>query len=73
MHHPGQTAFHTISHQEFPVRSEEYYLNACALGRLRVEGTDGVDQPLKTNHRIRHLVHRHEPPTLAQDPEALIA
>ncbi len=51
------------------MRDREYYQLAYTLGRLRVDGGLGLDTPLKTSNCIRHLIHRHEPPVLAQPPE----
>ena len=50
--------------QEFPARSREYYEKAFGEGRLRVEGVANVtaETGLHAGARMRHLVHRHEPP-----------
>eukprot|EP00890_Picochlorum_soloecismus_P003477 jgi/Picsp_1/412/NSC_00410-R1_pseudouridine synthase len=53
-----------IFSKEFPARSREYYENAFGEGRLRVEGPIVVtaETGLHAGARMRHLVHRHEPP-----------
>ena len=49
--------------QEFPLLTRRYLEQAFAQGRLRVEGpTMPVDAPLRAGRRMRHLIHRHEPP-----------
>lgn len=55
--------------QEFHGRSREYYENAFRAGKLRVEGPKKkkapeihMDTPLLEGIRMRHLIHRHEPP-----------
>lgn len=56
--------------QEFPARPRAYYEEAYRDGRLRVEGVEnalqGVEasKPLRQSQRMRHLIHRHEPPVL---------
>ncbi len=53
---------------EFSSRSRAYYEEAFRDGRLRIEGatkrkiTYDASTPLGEGVRIRHLVHRHEPP-----------
>ncbi|KAK9829153.1 hypothetical protein WJX72_004212 [[Myrmecia] bisecta] len=60
----GQTVLDVFT-QEFPARPRSYYEAALADGRLRVEGYDGPPiAPLKNGQRIRHFIHRHEPPVL---------
>lgn len=53
--------------QEFPALSREYYTRALSLGILRVEGKASVshDTLLTPGNRMRHLIHRHEPPVPA--------
>ena len=54
--------------KEFSSRNREYYEQAFRDGRLRIEGpvrkkvTYDFTTPLSEGVRIRHLVHRHEPP-----------
>lgn len=53
--------------QEFASRPRSYYKEAFADGRLRIEGGKGTataDTPLHGSHRMRHFIHRHEPPVL---------
>lgn len=53
--------------QEFASRPRSYYEEAFEDGRLRIEGGQTpaqADTPLKDNHRMRHFIHRHEPPVL---------
>lgn len=53
--------------QEFASRPRSYYEEAFEDGRLRIEGgkdTATAGTPLNDNHRMRHFVHRHEPPVL---------
>jgi len=68
--------------EEFPMRPLEYYRRAHALGRLRVEengraavtgsNVENVDGPiLRGGNRVRHFIHRHEPPVLADEVEVL--
>ncbi len=62
---PGIRFHHLL--QEFPLRSREYYQQAFADGRLRVEATRrtiAADTPLYAGERMRHFIHRHEPPVL---------
>ena len=53
---------------EFAARNREYYEQAFRDGRLRIEGpakkkvTYEITTPLSEGVRIRHMVHRHEPP-----------
>lgn len=56
--------FCSMEMQEFPARSREYYEKAFGEGRLRVEGVVRVtaETGLHAGARMRHLVHRHEPP-----------
>lgn len=58
------TVFKSMEIQEFPARSREYYEQAFGEGRLRVEGPPMVtaETGLNAGARMRHLVHRHEPP-----------
>jgi hypothetical protein len=57
--------------QEFPLRPRSYYEKAFADGRLRVEGgSSSPDTPLRQGQCMRHLIHRHEPPTLDADVKA---
>jgi len=62
---------------EFKGRSREYYTQAIAQGRLRVEDTSmsckatkktaacaAAADALRDGQRVRHFVHRHEPPVL---------
>ena len=53
--------------QEFASRPRSYYKEAFADGRLRIEGGKGTataETPLHGSHRMRHFIHRHEPPVL---------
>ena len=53
--------------QEFASRPRSYYEQAFEDGRLRIEGGKKpaqADTPLNDNHRMRHFIHRHEPPVL---------
>ena len=53
--------------QEFASRPRSYYQEAFEDGRLRIEGGKGTataDTLLNGNHRMRHFIHRHEPPVL---------
>lgn len=65
--------------------SEDYYTQAVATGRLRVEGKVpgggrgsggggggggwAASKPLRAGMCIRHFIHRHEPPVLQGDVE----
>ncbi|KAL4430127.1 hypothetical protein ABPG77_004909 [Micractinium sp. CCAP 211/92] len=61
----GQNIIDIFS-REFPARDRQYYLQALADGRLRVEGCQvTADTPLKDGQRMRHFIHRHEPPVPA--------
>ena len=61
-------AFSLCKHlQEFASRPRSYYEEAFEDGRLRIEGGKTparADTPLNDNHRMRHFIHRHEPPVL---------
>ncbi|GAB4816797.1 hypothetical protein N2152v2_003843 [Parachlorella kessleri] len=55
-----------IMSREFPARDRQYYLAALADGRLRVEGREATaETALSQGMRIRHFIHRHEPPVPA--------
>lgn len=72
--------------REFPMRPIEYYREAHRSGRLRLEengrasvsataatsGETHEDGPiLVAGQRVRHFIHRHEPPVLADDVRVL--
>ncbi|KAL4434182.1 hypothetical protein ABPG75_000623 [Micractinium tetrahymenae] len=60
----GQNVIDIFS--RFPARDRQYYLQALADGRLRVEGCQvTAETPLKDGQRMRHFIHRHEPPVPA--------
>ncbi|KAL3150410.1 hypothetical protein ABBQ32_000248 [Trebouxia sp. C0010 RCD-2024] len=62
----GMTIIDVFS-EEFASRPRSYYEQAFEDGRLRIEGGKTpaqADTPLKDNHRMRHFIHRHEPPVL---------
>jgi len=53
---------------EFVAYSKEYYKKAIESGRITVNGTTvSTDYKLKDGDKIKHSVHRHEPPVSA-DP-----
>lgn len=60
---------------EFPSHDRDYYERAMAEGRLKVEDTrknrSWKGGPLEDGQLIRHYIHRHEPPALAQLPEVV--
>ncbi|KAI7841510.1 hypothetical protein COHA_004902 [Chlorella ohadii] len=61
----GQNIIDIFS-REFPARDRSYYLQALADGRLRVEGCEvTAETPLRDGQRMRHFIHRHEPPVPA--------
>lgn len=71
--------------REFPMRPIEYYREAYRSGRLRLEengraaaSSDGQNREthedgpiLVGGQRVRHFIHRHEPPTIAEDVRVL--
>ncbi|KDD73813.1 hypothetical protein H632_c1818p1 [Helicosporidium sp. ATCC 50920] len=59
--------------REFPGRPPAYYTWAIAHGKLHIEGELLSDPQarIRAGQRLRHLVHRHEPPVLACDPAVL--
>ncbi|KAL0029889.1 hypothetical protein WJX77_006132 [Trebouxia sp. C0004] len=62
----GKTIIDVFS-EEFASRPRSYYQEAFEDGRLRIEGGKGTataDTLLNGNHRMRHFIHRHEPPVL---------
>lgn len=60
----GKTLLELFLH-EFPGRDAAYYTKAIEEGRLRLTGRSCAPETrLKESDRIRHLLHRHEPPTL---------
>lgn len=74
-HHPSshlQMSIHPFP-QEFPARSRQYYTQALADGRLRVEGRPrlSAETPLPAGSRMRHYLHRHEPPVPSDDVRLL--
>ncbi|PRW59227.1 pseudouridine synthase family [Chlorella sorokiniana] len=61
----GQNIIDIFS-REFPARDRAYYLQALTDGRLRVEGCEvTAETPLRDGQRMRHFIHRHEPPVPA--------
>lgn len=59
--------------REFPARDRQYYTHAVQTGRLRKERGDVLhpDSVLKEGDRMRHIIHRHEPPVPAVDVRVL--
>ncbi len=59
--------------EEFNVNDASYYRAAIADGRITVNGVSTApDALLKGHDVIRHLIHRHEPPVLAE-PVTIVA
>jgi RluA family pseudouridine synthase len=58
----------------FPRKPRSYYSAASRLGRIWVECRSSSrprSAPLLAGERVRHVVHRHEPPTLDQPVEVI--
>lgn len=61
-------SLHALPAQEFPARSRDYYRAAIEQGCLRLEGKpSSPDTILAPGQRMRHAIHRHEPPCLGGD------
>ncbi|KAL6781612.1 hypothetical protein ACKKBF_B08725 [Auxenochlorella protothecoides x Auxenochlorella symbiontica] len=64
----GGQALLDVFSKEFPARSRDYYRAAIEQGRLRLEGKpSSPDTILAPGQRMRHAIHRHEPPCLGGD------
>lgn len=67
-HWAGFTAEEALA-RFFPQKPRSYYRAASRMGRIWVECracSRSQNAPLVAGERVRHLVHRHEPPTFAQ-------